>query len=585
MIVAPMRYLRMLTNSLAGGILAAMYLSVLVLQLNPHVPVVSMTALRWFVALLAMYGPYLTAVILLLILAREAVASRPLHPGWLSLRILAWLSAASAVSAALLTWANLRGMRSVLAEAAAERMSQGATATTVCAIVLAGVAVQRYSFGRRGNRPAAVLMIASVAASILVPLWVRGPGEVPVPAARRVNQARPVTRPARVRLLLIDGATRGFILQRVATGQLPNFGNLFDRGAILDLATLRPTQAEPVWTAVATGKYPPKNAVRSEFVYHVDEGDGDPVNILPDYCFAQALLYQGFIRADPLTSAAVRARPLWDILADYGVPSGILNWPLTRPAETALGFLISDFFDEATSSPIRSGDPRAGDPTTAVDIAREVFDRWQAVPWEDVLPTAAPLEPRPAGLRRARWDRAYAESEVELTNWFAPRLTALRLEAVDEFGHAYLRDAQPELFGAMRRGDPRRSLLDRYYAYLDGQVAGLIARTEPGDLLLVVSGFGMERNPLTKRLLARLLGEADTTGSHEAAPDGFLLAYGTNVAPGEYRRGSIVDVAPTVLYYMGVPIGRDMDGFVRTDVFRAIYTRDHPVTYTLTHER
>ena len=101
----------------------------------------------------------------------------------------------------------------------------------------------------------------------------------------------------------------------------------------------------------------------------------------------------------------------------------------------------------------------------------------------------------------------------------------------------------------------------------------------------MVSGFGMERTSLLKRLLARTLGEADPTGSHEAAPDGFLMAFGTHVAPGEFRRGAIVDLAPTVLYYMGVPIGRDMDGFARTDLFRAPYTREHAVTYTLTHER
>ena len=580
-----MRYLRMLTNAFAAGVLAATYLTVLVLQLNPHVPVVSLTALRWFIALLAMYGPYLTVAILLLILGREAVASRPLHPGWLSLRILAWLSAASAVSASLLTWGNLRGMRSVLTEAAAERMSEGATATTVCAIVLVGVTVLRFSFGRRGNRPAAVLMAASILASVLVPLWIRGPGEVPVPAARRAAQAGSIARPPRVRLLLLDGASRGFILERVASGLLPSFGSLLDRGAIIDLATLRPTQAEPVWAAAATGKYPPKNGIRSEFAYRAQADDPDPVNILPDYCFAQALLYQGFIRAEPLTASALRARPMWDILGDYGVPSGLLNWPLTQPAQIARGFLISDGFDEATSSPIRSGDPRAGDPTSAVIIAREVFDRWQAAPPEDVLSLVGPSEPRPAGLRRARWDRAYAESEVELTNLFAPSLTALRLEAVDEFGHAHLLDAQPELFGEVRGTDPRRSVLDRYYAYLDSQVARFIAQTEPGDLLLVVSGFGMERTALVKRLFGRLMGEADTTGSHEAAPDGFLIAYGTNVASGEYRRGSVVDLAPTVLYYMGLPIGRDMDGFVRTDLFRATYTRDHPVTYTLTHER
>ena len=103
------------------------------------------------------------------------------------------------------------------------------------------------------------------------------------------------------------------------------------------------------------------------------------------------------------------------------------------------------------------------------------------------------------------------------------------------------------------------------------------ADSRPGDLLLVVSGFGMEASGLSSGRLERLIGDEDQFGTHEPAPDGFLLAYGTNVAPGEYRRGSIVDLAPTVLYYMGVPVGRDMDGFARTDLFSSSFTRERPV--------
>jgi len=90
----------MLTNAMAGGVLVAIYLVVLVLQLNPHVPVVSMTAARWFSALLAFYGPYLSVALYFLILSREALASRPLSPAWFSVRLLAWLGAVGAASAA-----------------------------------------------------------------------------------------------------------------------------------------------------------------------------------------------------------------------------------------------------------------------------------------------------------------------------------------------------------------------------------------------------------------------------------------------------------------------------------------------------
>jgi predicted AlkP superfamily phosphohydrolase/phosphomutase len=128
-------------------------------------------------------------------------------------------------------------------------------------------------------------------------------------------------------------------------------------------------------------------------------------------------------------------------------------------------------------------------------------------------------------------------------------------------------------------------VLDQYYALIDAEIGLVIRRLEAGDLLLVVSGFGMEPTALGKRVLARVLGRPDVTGTHEAAPDGFLMAYGTNVASGSFARGTILDLAPTILYYMGVDVGKDMDGFARTDLFLPNYVLDHPVKYVASHER
>ncbi len=576
----------MLTNAVAGGVLVAMYLVVLVLQLNPQVPLASATAARWFVALLAMYGPYLSALLFLLMLAREALASRPLSPAWFSLRLIAWLGSIGAAAAAVITWANLRGFRAVLTLEAADHMRQGAIATTIFAGVLLTVATLRYSFGRRGSRLTASILVASMLGSVGVPLWLRVPFEPVVPGPRRLKpEARTVALPPRVRLILLDGASLGFIRHRIAAGQLPNFGKLIERGATVDLATLRPTQVEPVWAAAATGKYPPANGIRSQALYRVRADDAEPVNLLPDYCFAYALPYQGFVRAEALTQDALRARPIWDILADFGLGAGIVNWPLTRPASARRGYVISDVFDEATSEPLRLGDAQAGAPSTAVDLARESFDLWQLRTWRDVLPSVAPGEAPTSDLIRARWDRAYADAATALEQQFVPRLTAIRYEGIDDLAHTYLRDAMPEQFGAVRRGDPHRSLLDRYYTFIDSEVGRAIGLLEEGDALFVVSGFGMEPNSLLKRLWRWIQGQPDQPGSHEWAPDGFLMAYGTNIAQGQYRRGSIVDLAPTVLYYMGLPVGRDMDGFARTDLFRGNFTRERPVSYTQTHEK
>ena len=59
-----------------------------------------------------------------------------------------------------------------------------------------------------------------------------------------------------------------------------------------------------------------------------------------------------------------------------------------------------------------------------------------------------------------------------------------------------------------------------------------MAALAPGDLLLVVSGYGMEPLTPVKRILERLVGNAEVSGTHERAPDGFLMAYGSGGAPG-----------------------------------------------------
>jgi hypothetical protein len=92
-------------------------------------------------------------------------------------------------------------------------------------------------------------------------------------------------------------------------------------------------------------------------------------------------------------------------------------------------------------------------------------------------------------------------------------------------------------------------------------------RSAKNDLLVVRLRFWDGALTFGKRLLERVIGDPRFTGTHERAPDGFLIAYGAAVAPARQARGAVVDVAPTLLYFLGLPVARDMDGYVRTDLF------------------
>jgi predicted AlkP superfamily phosphohydrolase/phosphomutase len=69
------------------------------------------------------------------------------------------------------------------------------------------------------------------------------------------------------------------------------------------------------------------------------------------------------------------------------------------------------------------------------------------------------------------------------------------------------------------------------------------------------------------------------TGAHR--PDGFLIAAGRHIRQnGASGRGNIMDIAPTVLYLMGQPIPKDMDGRVLMELIDDRYGETHPVHYS-----
>ena len=575
-----MRYLRMLTNAVLAGALAAMYVAILFLQLNPHLPLDPVQLWPLLAVVVGFYTVHLAAAFYALIVARQLLSRELLSPGWLSLRLLSWLSAAAAGGAAVVMWLNLSGLRTALADDAAQRLAFGAAGMSLCALALFAIAAVHYSFGRRGSFVGASLFVLAVIASLTLPVAARGTavarplGSYPIDVG---SWSVPASGTSRVIVLSLDGASLDYISLSTAEGRMPNFGRVLDAGAAMHLATLRPTQPGPVWTAVATGKYPPKHGVLSASNYTFG-GSAEPLELLPDHCFAQALVFLGFLREVPGSSASLRARPLWSILSSQGVPVGIVGWPLTHPVQPVLGFLVSDRFHLMAHPLI---DPDASDaafPPEVVSIeasvmaASEVPRQASAFLGDEAriaTPSDAPI-----------WrDRIYRDVTDLLRERFADvRLLTVRYRGLDVAGHSFWASRSATV-GASREADPAEQRLDDFYHQVDEEVGVVLDTLEPDDLLLVVSGFGMEAVSLPKRLLARLLGDPDLTGSHENAPDGFLLAYGSRVEPGRRLRGSVVDVAPTILYYLGVPVPRDVDGLARTDIFTDEFTASRPIAF------
>jgi predicted AlkP superfamily phosphohydrolase/phosphomutase len=387
-------------------------------------------------------------------------------------------------------------------------------------------------------------------------------------------------------MILLDGASLEFIAPATEAGRLPNFGRLLDDGAVTHLETLQPTQPAPVWTAVATGKLPYKHGIHSAATYAFRGGDR-PIARLPDYCYAQALVRFGFLSEESYSSDAVRTRPIWDVLSGFGISVGIVGWPLTFPATPVRGYMVSDEFSRVSDRAIAlEGDPAVVYPEHLLPMARAARTTTGPRSPSSMLDAAPASWPSAQGgpvdvsgplAEDSAFERVAAALQAEMP----ARVTAVRYPGLDQIGHWYLRYATPDAFGDVTDEDRRRygRVLEQYYGLLDAVVGSAVAALGPADLLLVVSGFGMEPLSPGKRLLERALGDALLSGTHEGAPDGFLIAYGGPVRRGRVDRGSVLDVTPTVLYFLGLPVARDMDGNARADLFDPAFTLERPITF------
>ena len=97
------------------------------------------------------------------------------------------------------------------------------------------------------------------------------------------------------------------------------------------------------------------------------------------------------------------------------------------------------------------------------------------------------------------------------------------------------------------------------------------------DLLPVMDGFRYIAFPLfasnTRLVTAQVRGDSGCHRLH-----GILLACGPAVRQGMKLDGArIIDLAPTILYRMGLPVPDDMDGRVLTEMFESAFVRATPL--------
>jgi hypothetical protein len=163
--------------------------------------------------------------------------------------------------------------------------------------------------------------------------------------------------------------------------------------------------------------------------------------------------------------------------------------------------------------------------------------------------------------QRFREDAALTAIALAIDEAIRPQLLMVLLPGIDRVSHLLwagvepLERYEPGLRPSGSEHAAMRAALEAYYAYTDALVGALAARFGPRDLVVVVSDHGFEAG--------NRLGFLTGVHESEAAAQGVLFARGPGVAAGAAAgEVAVEDLTPTLLAWLGLPAGADMDGRV-----------------------
>jgi predicted AlkP superfamily phosphohydrolase/phosphomutase len=580
--------LRNLVNSLLGGQLIALFLTQTVFLLNTHIPLDTMTLLRVWGTMALTYGLAVGLVLWLVLVLFEELRGSAIRPAWFSFRLLTWLFMLDLAAVAALLWHNLFYYRLYLPPDTIRTMATSAATLSAAAAILLVLGLFHYSFGRRAAPLGYALMLVTMAVALVLPFAIL-PDET--------TQSPPVPRlpledspaPRRLTIIGLEGASMSYVLPAIAEGKLPNFARIIEGGASGTLRTLHPTESLAVWTSMATGKLPRQHGLHGFYRYRFF-GDPPPFSLLPHGLYLRGWEHAGMLKHSAVTSTQRRSETFWSILTSFGVKVGLLRWWGTYPAEEVDGFVVSELFHRQVWEQF---DPPLPDLTYPKDLDEELahyvvhpddienqeLDRYvdrsvqmagDTLPWETVL-RASLAE-----------DATYHRIGRLLKDTDDPQVYGLYLFGLDRVAHTFYRFHRPESFGDVSDSELTKygRVIEAYYGYLDTIVGEYIQSQRPEEILVVLSGHGMKPLPLTSRIVETFKGGTYLTGYHDDGPDGLALFYGPGIAQGaKFQGASVVDITPTLLYLMGLPLGQDMEGTLIADVLEESLSRTQPVTF------
>jgi tetratricopeptide (TPR) repeat protein len=413
----------------------------------------------------------------------------------------------------------------------------------------------------------------------------------PASFAEGTGEVRPEATGLRVLLLGLDGADWGTIDPLLSAGRLPNLARLIDNGARGPLRSYDPMISPLLWTTMVTGVGPDAHGV-ADF-QALDPATG---------------------RRVPISSRFRRVKALWNILSDAGESSAFVAWWASYPAETVKGVQVSNLVVFQTLRPQAPGAVAPAGITYPPDYFEQIrpsLGTAADLTFEEIRPIlhisraefaeglATVLKPRtsddeapnrkmaqqpvPLAISILAGSKNYARIAADLA---ARRqdLTAVYFEGIDMMGHRFQQCMPPRMALCSEEDFRRyRDAVTGFYVRQDELLGTILKAAGPETTVMVVSDHGFKTGADRPLDVLPFTTQQPVEWHRE---DGIFILSG----PGARRarlgpRATLFDIAPTLLYLLGLPASEDMPGRVLLEAIDPKLAASFPVRTIPSYER
>ncbi|MEW6455243.1 MAG: alkaline phosphatase family protein [Acidobacteriota bacterium] len=355
--------------------------------------------------------------------------------------------------------------------------------------------------------------------------------------------------PRKVVILSMEGLTLDFIIPLISEGNLPNFSYLMENGSWKLLKNFSPNEYFSLYTSFENGKYPSKNRAFSK--YFQFKFCKSSLLILPRYL----LIAQG---------------------EKVGIFKSIkINYPGdTKGIFKILSEAKSNYWD---SREVKNRENIMASSSVGEKAFAEIFqDLLKEKGWKGELLKKSFIT-----------DVEESDSALKEKEKKSPILFFLHLQGLDLVEHYFYKYSKPELF--LEQSEEEREkfsdVIYKYYKFYDSIIGKFLFSLKENEIFIVFSPHGMDPYPLWKRVLGWFLGKKEISSYHDEAPEGIVFFYGNGISKGKSMDSvSLVDLAPTIFYMLGLPVANDMDGIVINSILEREFSSRNPMFYISSYD-